>query len=103
MTSSNFVGCSMGRSAGLAPFRNLPTQMARIAKEWAFRASVPGLGRAVNRRLQGAACAAEDGGEIAGNRRMIPPCRASASMVCCQWLEEVMEILTFKGKTLTRS
>ena len=28
MTSSNLVGCSMGRSAGLAPFRILSTYMA---------------------------------------------------------------------------
>jgi nitrilase len=28
MTSSNFVGCSMGRSAGLAPFRILSTKAA---------------------------------------------------------------------------
>src|SRR5262245_15006941 len=28
MTSSNFVGCSTGRSAGLAPFRILSTKIA---------------------------------------------------------------------------
>ena len=30
MTSSNFVGCSMGRLAGLAPLRSLSTYMAAL-------------------------------------------------------------------------
>src|SRR6185295_1061340 len=32
ITSSNFVGCSMGRSAGLAPFRILSTYVAARRK-----------------------------------------------------------------------
>src|SRR5258706_15997486 len=33
MTSSNLVGCSIGRSAGLAHFRILPTKVAVASEE----------------------------------------------------------------------
>src|SRR4029450_5487042 len=39
MTSSNFVGCSTGRSAGLAPFRILSTY--RAARPHPFEKSAP--------------------------------------------------------------
>jgi hypothetical protein len=39
MTSSNFMGCSTGRSAGLAPFKILSTYSA--ARRYSCRRSVP--------------------------------------------------------------
>jgi len=58
MTNSNFVGCSTGRSAGLAPFENLvhvrrgPSE--QIAEVWSAGHQAPGdydkLALVVNRR-----------------------------------------------------